>query len=155
MDSKNKRPQKNYKPKYTEEERKAFVEQRRKSREQCFALIFEMSFTDDNYMDVLDSAIESRLIETDEFIDTLMDYYSNHKNEIDERIRPHIKGWAFNRVSKVSLSAIRLAVCEVACKKSSVGAAVNEAVELVKKYGAEKEHSFVNAVLSSMYREKK
>ncbi len=153
--NKTNRPARPRKPVYTEEKRRAYIEQRRMSREQCFALLFEMSFTQDNYKDVLDNAIECRLIETDEFTDRMMEYYSANNNAVDDKIRPNIKGWTFERLSRVVLSALRLAVCEVESGLSKPGTAVNEAVELTKKYGAEREHSFVNAVLSAMYREKK
>ena len=50
---------------------------------------------------------------------------------------------------------MRLAICEIECCKTPEKVAVNEAVELAKKYGAEKEPAFVNAVLVAVVRKRK
>ena len=134
---------------HSQQECEAFIKQRRESREQCFAILFEMTFTDDSYMDIIDTATESRLIAVDEFMLTVLDHFEKHREEIDGIIKANIKGWKFERLSRVPLSAMRLALCEIKSCKTPPGVAINEAVELTKKYGGEREPSFVNAVLSA------
>ncbi len=136
----------------TKEERDAFVAKRREAREQCFAILFEMTFTDDSYQDIIDTAVESRLIVADKFTIKVLEYFTKHRSEIDDVIKANIKGWTFERLSRVPLSVIRLALCEIRCCKTPESVAINEAVELTKKYGAEKEASFVNAVLGAAVR---
>ena len=138
----------------SKEEKEAFVAKMRQTREQCFAILFEMTFTDDSYEDILDAAVESRLIETDKYTVSVLDYFESHKDEIDEIIRKNLRGWSFNRISRVSLSVLRLALCEMECRKTPPSVAINEAVELAKKYAVPKEASFVNAVLGAAVREK-
>lgn len=137
---------------YSKEEREAFIAKKREAREQVFAILFEMTFTNDSYKDILDNAVESRLIVADDYTTKILEYYSSHKDEIDEIIKANIKGWTFERLSRVPLSIIRLALCEIRCCKTPESVAVNEAVELTKKYAAPKEASFVNAVLAAAVR---
>lgn len=83
------------------------------------------------------------------------DYISTKSNdvikkipEIDERINSHTEGWTTSRMAKVDLTLIRLAVYEAVYEKIPAGVAINEAVELAKKYGEENSSSFVNGVLA-------
>lgn len=139
---------------HTKEEREAFITRMREAREQCFAILFEMTFSDDSYNDVLDAAVEARLIVPDEFTLKVLDHYSNNSDKIDDLIKANIKGWTFERLSRVPLSIMRLAVSEIQCCGTPESVAINEAVELTKKYAAPKESAFVNAVLGAIFRKK-
>src|SRR5699024_11326211 len=62
----------------------------------------------------------------------------DHSAEVDDLIRAHLRGWTMERIPRVSITVLRLAIAEMlygAEHKPSV--AINEAVELAKKYGAE------------------
>src|SRR5699024_10210 len=66
-----------------------------------------------------------------------------------------LKGWTLNRVPRVALVALRLALAEMLYgEEQKPGVAINEAVELVKKYGAESDHQFVNGLLGTVARER-
>ncbi len=150
------------KKEYTEEEKKEylakkneFIAKMREIREQCFAVIFEMSFSDDSYEDILDNAVESRMITAEEYMIDILRYFSEHRNEIDELIEANIKGWTLNRLSRVTLSVLRLAVAEMKATETGNSVIINEAVEITKKYAMPKEASFVNGVLGSIVRDNK
>ena len=69
--------------------------------------------------------------------------------EIDEMINQQAKGWTTERMSKVDLTIIRLAVYEIKFDEDvPTGVAINEAVELAKKFGQEESSGFVNGVLA-------
>ncbi|MBQ1547913.1 MAG: transcription antitermination factor NusB [Lachnospiraceae bacterium] len=68
--------------------------------------------------------------------------------EIDALINEKTEGWKTDRMGKVDLTAIRLSVYEMRYRDMAPGISINEAVDLAKKYGAEKSHSFVNGVLA-------
>ncbi len=138
----------------SKEEKEAFIARMREAREQCFAILFEMTFSDDSHHDILDNAVESRLIVADEFTVKVLEYFSNNREKVDDVIRANIKGWTFERLSRVPLSVMRLAISEMSCCKTPESVAINEAVELTKKYAAPKEASFVNAVLGAAVRVK-
>jgi N utilization substance protein B len=80
---------------------------------------------------------------------------NDHAAELDEIITAHLKGWTLPRVPRVSLVALRLALAEMLYgEEQKAGVAINEAVELVKKYGAEDDYQFVNGLLGAVARER-
>jgi N utilization substance protein B len=74
-----------------------------------------------------------------------------HLQTLDEMINDMTEGWKTTRMSKVDLSLIRLAVYEMKYEKLPKGVAINEAVELAKRYGTDPSASFVNGVLAKFH----
>ncbi|MCR4960173.1 MAG: transcription antitermination factor NusB [Lachnospiraceae bacterium] len=73
----------------------------------------------------------------------------NHMEEIDKMISEKATGWTVQRMGKVDLTVIRLAVYEIVYdEKVPLGVGINEAVELAKKYGRDESGAFVNGVLA-------
>ncbi|MBR4766148.1 MAG: transcription antitermination factor NusB, partial [Clostridia bacterium] len=73
--------------------------------------------------------------------------------EIDLNIEKFSIARKMNRISKVSLSVLRIAVCEMLYYEDiPYGVSINEAVEICKKYASEDEYAFVNGVLGSLAR---
>ena len=89
-------------------------------------------------------------------IATLSTHYSvsDMIPELDEALFAKAEGWNKNRMGKVELTIFRLAIYEI-LKDETVpaGVAINEAVELAKKYGQDNSGSFVNGVLAKFTRE--
>ena len=80
---------------------------------------------------------------------------NDHAAELDEIITAHLKGWTLARVPRVSLVALRLSLAEMLYgEEQKTGVAINEAVELVKKYGADNDYQFVNGLLGAVARER-
>ena len=74
-----------------------------------------------------------------------------HLAEIDEAIDAVAEGWKTGRMGKVDLTLIRLAVYEMKYDEDvPVGVAINEAVELAKKYGTDESPAFINGVLAKL-----
>lgn len=70
-------------------------------------------------------------------------------DEIDEKIKKTSKGWSIDRIGKVELAILRLAVYEIEYDDDvPTGVAINEAVELAKTFGQKDSYSFVNGVLA-------
>lgn len=70
-------------------------------------------------------------------------------DEIDAMINKQAKGWTTQRMGKVDLAILRLAVYEIVYDADvPTGVAINEAVELAKKFGQEESSGFVNGVLA-------
>ncbi len=69
--------------------------------------------------------------------------------EIDEEINERTEGWKTTRMGKVELTVLRLAVYEIRFDPEvPTGVAINEAVELAKKYGSDNSPAFVNGILA-------
>lgn len=127
---------------------------RRELREQIFKLIFRVEFNDRDEM----SQQESLFFEDDELEISPkdMEYISKKSgsiieklDEIDGLINKQAKGWTTQRMGKVDLTILRLAVYEIMFDEDvPMGVAINEAVELAKRFGQEESSSFVNGVLA-------
>ncbi len=71
--------------------------------------------------------------------------------EIDDMVNGAAKGWKTTRMGKADLTIIRLAVYEIKFDEDiPQGVAINEAVELAKKYGTDDSPSFVNGILAKL-----
>ena len=89
------------------------------------------------------------------FLENLVDGVQAHQQELDEVIGRYAQGWALNRLAKVDLTILRMAVYEISyMPEVPVGAAINEAVELAKAYGEDKSSGFINGILGSVARAK-
>lgn len=127
---------------------------RRQAREQAFTILFEKSFHPETELeDILEINIEQDLIKEDEYATRLAKTTWDKLFDIDELIEKNSIGWRINRISKVSLAILRLAICEIFyISEVPVSVSINEAVELCKKYGAEDDAPFVNGILGSVAR---
>lgn len=130
---------------------------RREEREQAFILLFEKSFNEDVAISELyEMAIENEIIVESEFSKKLVFTAMENLEKIDAVIEKNSAKWKMNRISKVSLAVMRLAVCEILfCDDIPVGVSINEAVELCKKYASKDDYSFVNGILSTVAKEEK
>ncbi len=126
---------------------------RYKAREQGFLLVFETMFNDSPLEELLESAVESREVSFDPYAVKIAENVLKETEYLDSVIEAHLKkGWTVNRISKVSLAILRLAVYEMRFEdKVPDSVAINEAVELAKKYTVD-ESKFINGVLGAISR---
>lgn len=127
---------------------------RRKLREQIFKLLFRIEFNsveemgeqcalffqdDENEADVQDT----------EYISNKFQKIMDQLTKIDALINQEAIGWTVKRMGKVDLTIIRLAIFEIMHDEEvPTSVAINEAVELAKKYGQDESPSFINGVLA-------
>ncbi len=127
---------------------------RHESRELAFVLIFEKSFQNDvTVVELIESALELELFPQNNFAETLARKVFENIDKIDETIDSNLVGWSAKRISRVSRSILRLAVCELIFSEDlPVGVIINEAIEIAKKYGTTEDASYINGVLGSVAR---
>lgn len=129
---------------------------RRELREQIFKLLFRVEF---NHKDDMPEQIQLFFQQNDEQVSEKKQEEITQKyekiveclEEIDEIIEQTANGWTIGRMGKVDLAILRLAVYEM--KKDEdipVSVAINEAVELAKKFGQDESPSFINGVLAKL-----
>ncbi len=128
---------------------------RREIRENTFKLVFNIEFRgSDEYEEQFDMYINTiEGINDDEkgYIHTRLFDLIDKISEIDELIENSTEGWELNRIGKVELAVLRLAVYEAKFDDEiPIGVAINEAVEIAKKYGGEDSPSFINGVLGKL-----
>ncbi len=89
-----------------------------------------------------------------DYITTVYKGVIKHFDELKEIITKYARGYDFDRIYKLDLAAMLLAVFEMKYMDDiPLGTSIAEAVELVKTYSVEKSYAFVNGVLSSVYKE--
>ena len=126
---------------------------RREAREQAFALIFEMIFNDAPVAELIDGAAQCRDISPDRYAVEAATAVREHREELDRIIDRFSAKWKVSRLPKVTVSILRLAICEMTYIEGvPVGAVINEAVELAKKYGGDDDPAYVNGVLGGYAR---
>ncbi len=124
---------------------------RKNARENLFILVFEKSFNNDTAVEILDTAISVRDFEVDEYIKSAFLGINDNLEEIDSIITENIKGWKKERISRVALALLRLAVYEIiSIPDIPASVSVNEAVVLCKKYATQEDASFINGILGAV-----
>ena len=125
---------------------------RHEARELAFVLIFEKSFQEDvTIVELIENALELEIFPTNAFAENLAKKVYANLDEIDALINENLVGWSAKRISKVSRAILRLAVCELLYSENMpVGVAINEAVEIAKKYATTEDASYVNGVLGTI-----
>ena len=127
-------------------------------REQAFKLIYSLEIQNiENLEEQIELYIESNNITDKNAIEYIKDSVLGiKKNEKDimQKIEINLKSdWKIERISKMDLSILRLAIYEINYKELPYKVGINEAVELAKKYGEDNSKNFVNGILASIVKE--
>lgn len=132
---------------------------RRQCRKHIFKLLYEVQFhQDEPIKDLVDTYLENFKEEEEEltendyrFILGEIEGVCKVQAQIDQDIETAVKGWKLNRLSKVDLAILRLAVYEITCVPDiPTSVSINEAVELAKKYSQPAARAFINGVLGAL-----
>lgn len=120
---------------------------RTEQREQAFCLVFQNLFNNEETLAIY----EENVAKVGKYAKALFEGVDSKKDELDEVINTYSKGWKTNRLPKVNLAILRLAIYEIKYVDDvPQSVAINEAVELAKKYSGEGDYSFINGILGSV-----
>lgn len=127
-------------------------------REQAFKLIYSLEIQKQGKLDEqINLYIESNGItdkDAQEYIKDAILGIEENKEEIIKKIETNLKaGWKLDRISKIDLSILKLAIYEIKYKEIPFKVVINEAVELAKKYGEDSSKNFINGILASIVSE--
>ncbi len=124
---------------------------RTEEREQVFIIVFEKIFRDEPIEDLIEFAKEARDFVDNDYINDVTKGVYLKLCEIDKCIADNSKGWSINRISKVGLAAMRVAIYEMLYREDiPVAVSINEAVELIKKYATVDDSAFANGILGTV-----
>ncbi|HJB30060.1 MAG TPA: transcription antitermination factor NusB [Candidatus Blautia faecavium] len=128
---------------------------RREQREHIFKLLFMAQFNPQEEMpqqiSLYFDSLENLKEEEQAYMEEKYQHVLEHLQEIDRILNEYSRGWKTRRMSRVDLTALRLAVYELKFDPDvPVGVAINEAVELAKRFGGETSGSFVNGILGKV-----
>lgn len=127
---------------------------RRDARELAFKLIFESEFNSQIDVELSFMSDLEGLDLTDEekkFASEIFDLYQENSEEIEDEISVKLQGYELNRVYKVDMALLKLALTEIKYyKKTPAPIVVNEILELSKKYSTDNSPKFLNGILRAM-----
>ncbi|MBO4336627.1 MAG: transcription antitermination factor NusB [Lachnospiraceae bacterium] len=128
---------------------------RSKLREKTFRLLFMVEFHEESELTEQDGLFFEQEEQTDmspedtEYVRSRVEAVREKLPKIDEQLSEKTTGWSLGRIGKAELSILRLAVYEIVYDDTIPPlVAINEAVELARKYASDESSSFVNGVLA-------
>ncbi|NIK12410.1 transcription antitermination factor NusB [Alkalibacillus sp. S2W] len=121
---------------------------RKHSREKAFQVLFQIDINEEvkeeNLMKVMDEDVSP-------FASQIIKGVIDHKDEIDTIIDGYLENWSFSRIGAVEKALLRIAIYEMKyVEETPYKVAVNEAVELAKRFHDDQSGKFVNGVLSKL-----
>ena len=123
---------------------------RREARDIAFTLVFERCFREATVQDVINNAVMGRDIEVDDYAFEVASKTFDNLVVIDAHIEQYLKDWKISRLPKTTLAILRLAIGEIDYMDDiPVSVAINESVEIAKKYATEEDASYINGVLGA------
>ena len=130
---------------------------RSKVRELAFKLLYQIEIQKEVNKEDIEIFFENNEInskEAKDYINDMVNGINENSKEILDKISKNLKqDWEVQRVSKVNLALLKLAIYEIKYKELPYKVVINEVVELAKTYGEETSHSFINGILASVVKE--
>ncbi len=127
---------------------------RHETRECAFYILFEMQFQEDTPEVLFQIAEESAILPISDAVKEMVNGVVMHQAELDEIISAYSTKRVLNRIPKINLSILRLALYEIRYDaQMPMNAAISEAISLAKAYGYQEDISFVNGVLGNYARD--
>lgn len=130
---------------------------RSEKREIAFKLLYQICIQKEDSTESIELFLENNNItdnDAKEYIKDIIEGTNKNLEQIKSLISQNLKeDWKIERISKVNLAILKLAIYEMIYKKLPYKVVINEAVELAKKYGEETSSQFINGVLASVVKE--
>lgn len=127
------------------------------AREEVFKLLYSLEIQKENLDEQLEMYFESEEITEQEIkkyiretVKGIESNILNIENKISENLK---KEWKIDRISKINLVLLKLAIYEILYTETPYKVAINEAIEIAKKYGDDNSPNFINGILASVVKE--
>ena len=126
-------------------------------RELTFKLIYSEMIQKSLDKEDIENYLEENFIQAEkekEYVQNVLKGIHEEEENIISDIKKNLKqDWTIERITKIDLAILKLAIYEMVYGKTPYKVAINEAVELAKKYGEDNAKSFVNGILASIVKE--
>jgi len=127
------------------------------AREKAFKLLYSLEIQKENLDEQLEMYFENEEIteqEAKDYISSVVKGIENNISDIQNKISENLKrDWKIERISKINLVLLKLAIYEILYTETPYKVAINEAIEIAKKYGDDNSPNFVNGILASIVKE--
>ena len=129
---------------------------RREIREEIFKLLFEKELTDNNVEKRIEETIKENNIRKEEHVEFLKSYIIDiieNEEVLIEKIKEILDGWTCERLGTLEKVILKISFYEITIKKIGYEIAINEAVELAKKYSYDDTKEFLNGILAKLVKQ--
>ena len=124
---------------------------RREIREEIFKLLFEYELIDNNIEKRINDVIEEEHLKKEDEIDFLRSYVTDiiaNEDILIERIKDVLEGWTYERLGTIEKVLLKISFYEITIKKIGYEIAINEVLEISKKYSYNDTKEFLNVILA-------
>ena len=126
---------------------------RREIREEIFKLLFEYELIDNDIEKRINETIAEENLKRDEEIDFLRSYITEiieNKDILTDRIRQVLDGWTYERLGTIEKVLLKISFYEITIKDIGYEIAINEVLEIAKKYSYNDTKDFLNGILAKL-----
>lgn len=126
---------------------------RREIREEIFKLLFEYELIDNDIEKRINETIAEENLKRDEEIDFLRSYITEiieNKDILTDRIRQVLDGWTYERLGTIEKVLLKISFYEITIKDIGYEIAINEVLEIEKKYSYNDTKDFLNGILAKL-----
>ena len=131
---------------------------RRKIREEIFKLLFEYELINNDIEKRINDVITEENLKKDEEIDFLRSYVTEiiaNESILIERIKDVLEGWTYERLGTIEKVLLKVSFYEITIKNVGYEIAINEVLEISKKYSYNDTKDFLNGILAKLVRDQK
>ena len=121
-------------------------------REKAMIILYQIDILKEQKIDFnVESIIKDNLEIDNEFVRNIVYGVITHLQDIDELANTHMKDWSINRIDKTGASILRIGIYELLYEEDTPNiVAINEAINLAKKYSDDSVRKIINAVLDKI-----
>ena len=129
-----------------------FMKNRSELREIMMKILYQVFILEESSVEFNIESLKKELLEVDnEFVNEVVDGILKNRKEIYETANKYLTNWSMERLNKVDQAILCIGIYELEYTKTPSIVAINEAIELSKKYSDEKVTKMINAVLDEIY----
>lgn len=123
---------------------------RRIAREKALQALYQIDIAKVEVQDAMESVLNG--VATDSYFEALVTGIVENREQLDKLISENLENWTLERLASIDRNLLRIAVYEMihSSEDVPVSVAMNEVIEIAKKFGDDQSSSFVNAVLSKV-----
>ncbi len=123
-------------------------------REKCMAILYQLNICEERKIDYdINSIIKENLPIENKFVNEIVCGVIMNQSIIDKMANEFMEGWTIDRIDKTGASIMRIAIYELKYMDTPEIVAINEAIELAKKYSDESVRKIINATLDKIIKE--
>lgn len=123
-------------------------------REKIMTILYQIEMYNKNKFDYkIEDIIKENINISSDFVNEIVNGVIEKRNELDEKANSYLTDWTIDRLDNLGATILRMSIYEILYTDTPKIVAINEAIELAKKYSDENVRKMINAVLDKIVNE--